>query len=153
MWVHGDATFNLCVLFLCAKLQPVSQSVSPSVSLHPRLSRCPFAVQLQIRNPLPALHFPPAGFGSHHAVVISRWQPLRKKKKNNPGNKRVCAWRKKTSLRREMSAISPELVPIGEPSQAGAEAGSQQATGILQPQTVFVILDPAETLNLVRWVR
>lgn len=49
-----------------------------------------------------------------------------------------------------MSAVSPELVPIGEPSRAGAEAESQQAAGILQPQTVFVILDPAETLNLVR---
>lgn len=49
-----------------------------------------------------------------------------------------------------MSAFSPELVPSGEPNRAGAEAEPQQAAGILQPQTVFVILDSAETLNLVR---
>uniref|UniRef100_A0A3Q3W8E4 BHLH domain-containing protein n=1 Tax=Mola mola TaxID=94237 RepID=A0A3Q3W8E4_MOLML len=43
----------------------------------------------------------------------------------------------------EMSAIS------SEPNQTGAEPGQEKA-GVLQPQTVFVILDSSETLNLVR---
>lgn len=36
-------------------------------------------------------------------------------------------------------------------SRTGAELEPKEA-GLLQPQTVFVILDSAETLNLVRWV-
>ena len=42
-----------------------------------------------------------------------------------------------------MSAVS------SEPNQPGAEPGQEKA-GLLQPQTVFVILDSSETLNLVR---
>ncbi|CAJ1085672.1 hypothetical protein L3Q82_003676 [Xyrichtys novacula] len=48
-----------------------------------------------------------------------------------------------------MSAVSPDQVQTGEPNRTGAEPQQQEA-GILQPQTVFVILDSAETLNLVR---
>ncbi|XP_074538383.1 transcription factor E3a [Halichoeres trimaculatus] len=50
-----------------------------------------------------------------------------------------------------MSAVSPDHVQVqtGELSRTGAEPEPQGA-GILQPQTVFVILDSAETLNLVR---
>ncbi|XP_060914432.1 transcription factor E3a isoform X2 [Labrus mixtus] len=52
-----------------------------------------------------------------------------------------------------MSAVSPEQIQPGEQNRAGAELDYQQQeeeAGILQPQTVFVILDSAETLNLVR---
>ncbi|XP_018542993.1 transcription factor E3a [Lates calcarifer] len=48
-----------------------------------------------------------------------------------------------------MSAVSPDQIQTGEQNRTGAEP-EQQDTGILQPQTVFVILDSAETLNLVR---
>ncbi|XP_071314776.1 transcription factor E3a [Trachinotus anak] len=48
-----------------------------------------------------------------------------------------------------MSAVSPDQIQTGEQSRAGAEPEQQEA-GILQPQTVFVILDSAETLDLVR---
>ncbi len=51
-----------------------------------------------------------------------------------------------------MSAVSPDQIQTGEQNRTGAELEQQEA-GILQPQTVFVILDSAETLNLVRWVR
>lgn len=44
-----------------------------------------------------------------------------------------------------MSAVSSDQIP----NRTGAEPEQQEA-GILQPQTVFVILDSAETLNLVR---
>ncbi|XP_030590219.1 transcription factor E3a [Archocentrus centrarchus] len=46
-----------------------------------------------------------------------------------------------------MSAVSPEQVRSEQGS--GAEPEQRQA-GVLQPQTVFVILDPAEALNVVR---
>lgn len=49
----------------------------------------------------------------------------------------------------EMSAVSSDHIQTGE--QSRVESDDQE--GILQPQTVFVILDSAETLNLVRWVR
>ncbi|KAM6982122.1 transcription factor E3a isoform 2-T2 [Tautogolabrus adspersus] len=50
-----------------------------------------------------------------------------------------------------MSAVNPEQIQLGEQNRAGAELDhQQQEAGILQPQTVFVILDSAETLNLVR---
>ncbi|XP_056240720.1 transcription factor E3a isoform X2 [Seriola aureovittata] len=48
-----------------------------------------------------------------------------------------------------MSALSPDQILTGQHSRTGAEQEQQEA-GILQPQTVFVILDSAETLNLVR---
>lgn len=44
-----------------------------------------------------------------------------------------------------MSAVSPDQIQSGEENRTGAEEA-----GILQPQTVFVILDSAETVNLVR---
>ncbi|KAM8754873.1 transcription factor E3a isoform 2-T2 [Acanthopagrus schlegelii] len=44
-----------------------------------------------------------------------------------------------------MSAVSPDQIQPGEENRTGAEEA-----GILQPQTVFVILDSAETVNLVR---
>ncbi|KAG7519404.1 transcription factor E3-like [Solea senegalensis] len=47
-----------------------------------------------------------------------------------------------------MSAFSSDQLLIGEPDRTGAEQHGE--AGILQPQTVFVILDSAETLNLVR---
>lgn len=52
----------------------------------------------------------------------------------------------------EMSAVIPEQVRSEQGSRSGAEPEQPEA-GVLQPQTVFVILDPAETLNVVRWVR
>ncbi|XP_069033880.1 transcription factor E3a isoform X1 [Embiotoca jacksoni] len=48
-----------------------------------------------------------------------------------------------------MSAVSSVLVQTGEQNPSGTEPHQLEA-GILQPQTVFVILDSAETLNLVR---
>ncbi|XP_070766516.1 transcription factor E3a [Enoplosus armatus] len=48
-----------------------------------------------------------------------------------------------------MSAVSSDQILTGEQNRTGAELEQQEA-GILQPQTVFVILDSAETLNLVR---
>jgi len=41
---------------------------------------------------------------------------------------------------------------VGSDQNRNRTAELQEA-GLLQPQTVFVILDSAETLNLVRWVR
>ncbi|KAM9350261.1 transcription factor E3a [Symphorus nematophorus] len=51
-----------------------------------------------------------------------------------------------------MSAVSPDHVLTGDQDRAGAAVAEpqQEAAGLLQPQTVFVILDSAETLNLVR---
>ncbi|KAI3357045.1 hypothetical protein L3Q82_003676 [Scortum barcoo] len=46
-----------------------------------------------------------------------------------------------------MSAVSSDQVQTADQSRAGSEP---QEAGILEPQTVFVILDSAETLNLVR---
>ncbi|XP_023150931.1 transcription factor E3a isoform X2 [Amphiprion ocellaris] len=46
-----------------------------------------------------------------------------------------------------MSAVNPNQTQSGEPNRAGAEQGEG---GVLHPQTVFVILDSAETLNVVR---
>lgn len=48
----------------------------------------------------------------------------------------------------DMSAVSSDHVHTGEPG-AGSELVGEEA-GVLHPQTVFVILDSAETLNLVR---
>ncbi|KAF0036118.1 hypothetical protein F2P81_011430 [Scophthalmus maximus] len=48
-----------------------------------------------------------------------------------------------------MSGVSSVQVQTGEVNQTGAESVRQEA-GILQPQTVFVILDSAETLNLIQ---
>nr|XP_046252541.1 transcription factor E3a [Scatophagus argus] len=48
-----------------------------------------------------------------------------------------------------MSAVSADQIQTVEQNRAGAEPEQQEAR-ILQPQTVFVILDSAETLNLVR---
>uniref|UniRef100_A0A3Q1FU01 Transcription factor binding to IGHM enhancer 3a n=1 Tax=Acanthochromis polyacanthus TaxID=80966 RepID=A0A3Q1FU01_9TELE len=48
-----------------------------------------------------------------------------------------------------MSAVSPNQTQNGEPNRAGTEP-EQGEGGVLHPQTVFVILDSAETLNLVR---
>ncbi|XP_008293468.1 transcription factor E3a [Stegastes partitus] len=48
-----------------------------------------------------------------------------------------------------MSAVSPDQTQTGEPDRTGAES-EQREGDVLQPQTVFVILDSAETLNLVR---
>ncbi|XP_045913068.1 transcription factor E3a isoform X3 [Micropterus dolomieu] len=48
-----------------------------------------------------------------------------------------------------MSAVSSDQTQTGEQNRTGVEL-EQQDAGILQPQTVFVILDSAETLNLVR---
>lgn len=48
-----------------------------------------------------------------------------------------------------MSAVRSDHIQTGE--QSRVETDDQEA-GTLQPQTVFVILDSAETLNLVRWV-
>ncbi|XP_072223371.1 transcription factor E3a [Leuresthes tenuis] len=48
-----------------------------------------------------------------------------------------------------MSAISSSQVRTGEQNPNGAELDHPEAA-VLQPQTVFVILDSAETLNLVR---
>ena len=48
-----------------------------------------------------------------------------------------------------MSAVSSDQTQTGDKNSTGAEPEQQEA-GILQPQTVFVILDSAETLNLVR---
>lgn len=45
-----------------------------------------------------------------------------------------------------MSAVIPEQVR----SEQGSRSGAEPEAGVLQPQTVFVILDPAETLNVVR---
>lgn len=57
-----------------------------------------------------------------------------------------------TSFSGEMSAVSSEQTQAGEQNRTGAEPELQKA-GVLEPQTVFVILDSSETLNLVRWVR
>ncbi|XP_073325458.1 LOW QUALITY PROTEIN: transcription factor E3a [Pagrus major] len=48
-----------------------------------------------------------------------------------------------------MSAVSSDQIQSGEENRTGDEPERQEA-GLLQPQTVFVILDSAETLNLVR---
>ncbi|KAG7220394.1 hypothetical protein INR49_018232 [Caranx melampygus] len=48
-----------------------------------------------------------------------------------------------------MSALTPDQIETGQQRRTGAEPEQQEA-GILQPQTVFVILDSAETLNLVQ---
>ncbi|XP_078110242.1 transcription factor E3a isoform X2 [Sander vitreus] len=45
-----------------------------------------------------------------------------------------------------MSAVNSDQIL----NRTGAELEQQEEAGILQPQTVFVILDSAETLNLVR---
>lgn len=58
----------------------------------------------------------------------------------------------KTSFSGEMSAVSSEQNQAGEQNRTGTEPELQKA-GVLEPQTVFVILDSSETLNLVRWVR
>ncbi|XP_047442901.1 transcription factor E3a [Mugil cephalus] len=50
-----------------------------------------------------------------------------------------------------MSAFSPNRVQPGEQSRSGTEPDPDpQEAGVLQQQTVFVILNSAETLNLVR---
>ncbi|XP_026223151.1 transcription factor E3a [Anabas testudineus] len=46
-----------------------------------------------------------------------------------------------------MSAVSSDHIQTGEQNRVESD---QQEAGVLQPQTVFVILDSAETLNLVR---
>ncbi|XP_044065928.1 transcription factor E3a isoform X2 [Siniperca chuatsi] len=46
-------------------------------------------------------------------------------------------------------SVSSDQIQTGEQNRTGVELEQQEA-GILQPQTVFVILDSAETLNLVR---
>ncbi|KAF3696324.1 Transcription factor E3 [Channa argus] len=48
-----------------------------------------------------------------------------------------------------MSAVSSDHLQTGDQKRTGVEPDQQEAA-ILQPQTVFVILDSAETLNLVR---
>ncbi|KAF7647752.1 hypothetical protein LDENG_00167200 [Lucifuga dentata] len=48
-----------------------------------------------------------------------------------------------------MSVFSPEHIQTGEQNRTGGEPEQQEARA-LQPQTVFVILDSAETLNVVR---
>ncbi|XP_070696173.1 transcription factor E3a [Pempheris klunzingeri] len=48
-----------------------------------------------------------------------------------------------------MSAVSPDRIHTGDQIHTGA-VPEQQGAGVLQPQTVFVILDSPETLNLVR---
>ncbi|XP_056897339.1 transcription factor E3a isoform X1 [Takifugu flavidus] len=48
-----------------------------------------------------------------------------------------------------MSAVSPEPIHAGAQNRTGDEPELQKV-GVLQPQTVFVILDSSETLNLVR---
>lgn len=48
-----------------------------------------------------------------------------------------------------MSAVSSEHVQTGEQNRTGDESELQKV-GLLEPQTVFVILDSSETLNLVR---
>lgn len=131
----------------------VSRSVSHSVCLWIRLPRCHWAVVFRTRTFLRSLSFIQRGSGR----IMLRWSPgglavAAGKNQTKPNASLcACAW-KKTSLRGEMSAVSPEQVQTGEPSRTGAEADPQKA-GILQPQTVFVILDSSETLNLVRWVR
>lgn len=50
-----------------------------------------------------------------------------------------------------MSAVRPEHVHTGERNRAGDEPRAElQKAGLLQPQTVFVVLDSSETLNVVR---
>lgn len=131
---------------------PVSRSVSQSVCLWLRLPRCHSAVVFRTRTFLRSLSFIQRGSGR----IMLRWSPVSRavaawKKTNQNASLCACAW-KKTSLRGEMSAVSPEQVQTGEPSRTVAEADPQKA-GILQPQTVFVILDSSEAINLVRWVR
>ncbi|XP_076596672.1 transcription factor E3a [Chaetodon auriga] len=48
-----------------------------------------------------------------------------------------------------MSTVSSDQIHTGEQNRTGAEPEEQEA-GIVPPQTVFVILDSADTLNLVR---
>ncbi|XP_034027730.1 transcription factor E3a [Thalassophryne amazonica] len=48
-----------------------------------------------------------------------------------------------------MSTVSSNQLKTREPNRT-VSGSDQQEAGILQPQTVFVILDSAETLNLVR---
>ncbi|KAM9855602.1 transcription factor E3a isoform 2-T2 [Aulostomus maculatus] len=48
-----------------------------------------------------------------------------------------------------MSSVSSDQIKTGGQNRTGAEPTAPEA-GLLQPQTVFVILDSAETLNLVR---
>lgn len=49
-----------------------------------------------------------------------------------------------------MSAVSSDHIQTGEQNRVESD---QQEAGILHPHTVFVILDSAETLNLLQWVR
>lgn len=152
IWCSDTYVFYFCARGCC--LSP-SQSVS-FVCLYLSLSRCPFLVKSR----------PETNYGTSASSccfwIASCGSDLpgrQQRRKHQTGN---CRARACVSVRRrrncpfggEMSSVSAELVPIGEPIQAGAEeAESQQAAGILQPQTVFVILDSAETLNLVQWVR
>lgn len=147
----GCCAYFLCVLCLCSQLLSVFQSVGRWVSQSVCGSGCPGATQQSRSGPEPSSG--PCRSGR----IMLRWSPsivrwlLGKTKPNQTPHSCVCA-SKKPSLRGEMSAVSPEQVQTGEPSRTGAEADPQKA-GILQPQTVFVILDSSETLNLVRWVR
>lgn len=63
----------------------------------------------------------------------------------------LTVWGSQPPASGEMSAVSPEHIHTGEQNRTGGEPELHQA-GLLQPQTVFVILDSSETLNLVRWV-
>ncbi|XP_029994951.1 transcription factor E3-like [Sphaeramia orbicularis] len=52
-----------------------------------------------------------------------------------------------------MSAVGPDQIKTGDQTRTGAGSEpdpQEEEAGVLQPQTVFVILDSAETLNLVR---
>lgn len=88
--------------------------------------------------------------GSSAAPLLLWFPPLRLWSRS--GCWEIKSFSFSSSESAEMSAVIPEQVRSEQGSRSGAEPEQPEA-GVLQPQTVFVILDPAETLNVVRWVR
>lgn len=93
---------------------------------------------------------PPCGVKGSGPDRVSSAAPLRLWSRS--GYWEIKSFSFSSSESAEMSAVIPEQVRSEQGSCSGADPEQPEA-GVLQPQTVFVILDPAETLNVVRWVR
>lgn len=140
---------HLC--WLCLSVCPaVSQSVSQS-AVHPaRLLFQQTGLQLhclRYRTRSRSRRLSVSQDRRHDAAVINAVPPAARRILTAS----LTVWGNRRPASGEMSAVSPEHIQTGEQNRTGDESELQKV-GLLEPQTVFVILDSSETLNLVRWV-
>lgn len=138
---------HLCWLRLSACLPvcpAVSQPVCGSFCAEP-LSKPELRLGPPLHRPRTRRRLSPSRYRNHVAAVINALPPAVPRVLT--ASLTVCGSQQPASG--EMSAVSPEHVRTGEQNRTGDEPELQKA-GLLQPQTVFVILDSSETLNLVR---